>query len=90
MRSASLAPIDCLKSIVDRVVGDRAAVGQQRGRVAEPPTGANAPPCRAGLQRLRQRERAVDQVAGCVELGSATESVASPAVEITLAVVDAV
>ena len=41
-------------------------------------------------QRLRQRERAVDQMPGWFVLGSATLSVASPAVEITVAVVDAV
>ena len=44
-------------------------------------------PC---AQRLRKREAAVDEAAGATVLGSATLSVASPAVEITLAVVLAV
>ena len=61
---------------------------------AEPPTAAAAEPTPPALvaeamQRLRQEERAVDQVAGG-GAGSATDSVASPAVEMTLAVVEAV
>ena len=58
----------------------RAADGRQRAAGA-------ARAGRHGLQRLRQRERAVDQPAGRVADGSATLSVASPAVEMTLAVV---
>ena len=54
-----------------RVVGDRRGPGRLRER---------------DLQRLRQRERAVDQVAGIAR----RVSVASPAVEITLASVVAV
>ena len=61
-------------------VGRRADVVVRRARVGR----VTCP----GLQRLRQEERAVDQVAGVVELGSATLSSASPAVEITLAVVE--
>ena len=64
--------------------------------LAEPPIGADAAAGaaearRRRLQLLRQRERAVHQRGPVlVELGSATDSVASPAVEITLAVVAAV
>ena len=42
------------------------------------------------LQRLRQDERAVDQAAGGWCSGRLTVSVASPAVQMTLAVVEAV
>ena len=69
VRSASLALIALAEAERDRVVGDRAAVRQQvqrRGRGADvvvrrARVGGVAG---AGLQRLRQGERAVDQVAG--------------------------
>ncbi len=63
VRSASVAPIDCLNLTVTaslEVGADQVFSGVG---AAEPPTGANAVPV-PGLQRLRQRERAVDQVAG--------------------------
>ena len=78
----------------DRVVGDRAAVAEQVGRVAEPPTGANALPLPAGLVALAcsgcgSEKLPLTRWPVATELGSETESVPSPAVEITFAVVDA-
>ena len=77
---------------VDRrhVVADRTGVGQQRrrrGRAADVGEGRRAA---RDLQRRRQRERAVDERPVAVDDGSATLSVASPAVEIVVALVDAV
>ena len=78
-----------------RVIGTGALyVSRFSGEAAEP-TLVNAVPVsaalrRPGLQRLRQEERAVDQVAGVVASSGRRRSArASPAVETTLAVVDA-
>ena len=64
-------------------------VGQQRRRARRAADGGERAGVGLRLHRLGQRERAVDQLAGPSALGSATHSVASPAVEITLAVVEA-
>ena len=80
MRSASVAPIGW--------VNVTATASLEVGPVQVfSVAGSGAP---GDLQRLRERERAVDQVPGASGLGSETVSVASPAVETTFAVVEAV
>ena len=93
MRSASVAPIVLLERDRDRVVADRAAVAQQAQRRAADRAAAGARA--AGLVADAFSADGSENVPltrwpGRVALGSATLSSASPAVEITLAVVDAV
>ena len=69
VRSGSLAPIDCWKSIVTSSLDDRPGVGQHvRRRVAERCERAGGAAGARGLdlQRRRQRERAVDEPAARV------------------------
>ena len=95
VRSASVALIVLRELHRDRVVGDRAGVGQQVVGLALPPTSASAVPVPAALVAAACRADGSENAPltrwpVAVALGSATDSVASPAVEITLAVVDGV
>ena len=89
MRSASLAPIDCLKfsgteSLLTGPVYVSSVVG-----AAEPPTGAKAAVRAAAISVCGSENVPLTRWPVAVALGSATESVASPAVEMTVAVVAA-
>ena len=88
VRSGSLAPIDCWKSIVTASLDDRAGVGQQRSsacrraaRTRSPvPPALDALTCSGAVSAnapLTSRPRAF-------ELGSNTDSAPSPADEITV------
>ena len=90
VRSASLEAIDCLnpRLTVVRPTGllnDSRFVG-----LAEPPSGANAPSLAFTCSFCGRKNEPLTRWPVFVELGSATERVASPALETTWAVVDAV
>ena len=58
--------------------------------MALPPTSANAPPVAIACSVVGRKNEPLTSLPVLVELGSATEISASPAVLITFAVVDAV
>src|SRR5690349_6192009 len=89
VRSASLAPIDCLKLIVTASLEVGADQVFSVVGLVEPPTAANAPPALA-CSACGNANVPLTSLPVLVELGSATDRVASPAVEITLAVLEAV
>ena len=90
VRNASLAAIDCWKptdttSLLAGPAYDFNGVG-----LDEPPTGANAPPPALAWTDCASAKLPLTSLPVFVGLGSATVSVASPAVLVTVAVVDAV
>ena len=88
MRSASLAPIACRNAIVTGSLDTGADQVFNVIGAATPPTGRNSPPAPA-RSGCGSENAPLTSLPVAVSLGSATDSSALPAVEMTLAVVEA-
>ena len=84
-----MAPIDCLKpSVTASLLTGPGYVSSVVG-LAEPPTGANAPPFAFACSACGITKGPFTSLPVFTESGSETDSVASPAVEMTLADIEA-